>query len=514
MPTIMESAPALWQRMDGLRSNMLQRIERFAALTIPKVCRPDGETEEVTIQSNDVQSMGAQAVNHLNNKLMMAMFAPTRPFFRVSMSPSAIQELEAQNGVKSKDLQPIFAKIERDAMSELDVRAQRPKLYSIGRHLIIAGQCLLDLSNKAAMRVMGLKYWCIKRTADGRMHTLVIREKVAFDELDTKVQEVVGIQRIQPDAMVEHFKVLRLQSSGDITMTQWVDNIQLPAEFNGKWPADECPYKVIHWDLADESNYATGLVEEHAGSFEMLSALSNGVLDGAILGMEFRWMVNPTGMTDAESLNRSKNGDALPGLASDVAPVAGGNPQSVQSALAALAVAERRIAVPFLLNSAVTRDAERVTAEEIRMQAVELETALGGVYTTLSANLQGHVANWLLDSVGTSLKGTKLKITVVTGLDALSRNGDLQAFKLALNDLAAFENLPEPLRAWFNFPDVVNYVGQGYGIDLTPLMLTQEQYQAQAQQQAGSRVAEAGAQAGAIAEGEASAQPPQQQGNV
>ena len=45
---------------------------------------------------------------------------------------------------------------------------------------------------------------------------------------------------------------------------------------------------------------------------------------------------------------------------------------------------EERMSFAFLLNAAVQRDAERVTAQEIRYMANELETALGGVYSLLS----------------------------------------------------------------------------------------------------------------------------------
>ena len=49
---------------------------------------------------------------------------------------------------------------------------------------------------------------------------------------------------------------------------------------------------------------------------------------------------------------------------------------------------EERLAAAFLLNSSVQRDAERVTAEEVRFMAQELESTLGGVYSVLSQEFQ------------------------------------------------------------------------------------------------------------------------------
>lgn len=51
----------------------------------------------------------------------------------------------------------------------------------------------------------------------------------------------------------------------------------------------------------------------------------------------------------------------------------------------------------FLLNSAVQRQGERVTAEEIRYVAGELEDTLGGVYSILAQELQLPLAKRLLN---------------------------------------------------------------------------------------------------------------------
>ena len=60
-------------------------------------------------------------------------------------------------------------------------------------------------------------------------------------------------------------------------------------------------------------------------------------------------------------------------------------------ALNTIARIEQRLSFSFLLNSAIQAGAagrDRVTAEEIRMVANELETGLGGVYSILSVEMQ------------------------------------------------------------------------------------------------------------------------------
>lgn len=485
------SASQCWMDLDGTKQPLLLRCQRYASLTIPKLCLPPGFQPEATDQTHDYQSIGAQATNHLTNKVMLALFAPSRPFFRVDVGDDTKKQL-ADIGLEENAIVAVLGKMERDASKELDARAQRPKLYTTIRHLIVTGNVLLHL-DKDAMRVMGIRYFCVKRTSKGKVHTLIIKERVKFDELEQEVQAAVPT-RYTPNAEVDHYRWIRRLPNGDYAMSQWVDETRLPSQkFDGKWSEDNLPYRVLTWDLADESDYGTGLVEEYAGDLEALSVLSEAVVDGAVLGTEYRWLVNPTGLTSADDLNKSVNGDALPGKPEDIAPTQGGNPQAIKVAADVMASYERRVALGFLMQSAMTRNAERVTAEEIRATANELETAFGGVYSGLGNSVQKPVAGWLLKSVKTPLEGTDLKVSIITGLDALSRNGDLENLKLALNDLAQVSMLPPDFQGRIKFSAIADYVGNGRGIDLKPFLKSDVEYKQWLDAQAKARVQESNA---------------------
>lgn len=500
-----DTGQGVWARLDGKRTALMTRVQRYAALTIPKVCLPDGFDSVTTDQTHDYQSIGAQAVNHVVNKLMLAMFAPSRPFFKVQPDKKMAAELK-QQGVDDAAIGAPLSAMEREAVALLDGLAQRPKLYQVMRHLVVAGNVLLCLEAEQ-LRVMGLRYFCVKRCADGTVHTLVIREKVHFDELADDVRAVVKSKHGDEDE-VEHYRVICRQPDGKgYTMTQWVGSDRLPSKFDGKWTNETMPYRVLVWDLSDESDYGTGLVEEYAGDFEALSMLSESTVDGAILASEMRWMVNPAGMTSVDDLNKSSNGDALPGGKDDVTPVTGGNNQAIQSSLSIIERYEQRVARGFLLNSAVTRNAERVTAEEIRATAQELETSFGGVYSMLAPTVQLPLAHWLLKGVEVEVAKTKLKVTVITGLDALSRNGDLENLRLCFNDLASMQTLPPEIVGRANIPKLTAFIGAGRGIDFGAFFLSDEQYAAKQQQDQQSRVAEASATAGGEAQAQANAQP-------
>lgn len=478
------TAAQMWAACDGLRRGMLTRMERYAALTIPKVLLPSGFNHESTDQTHDYQSIGAEAVNHISNKLMLAMFAPSRPFVKLKAGKKAMAEAEAM-GVTQTQLDAILAKGERDAIAELDSRGQRPKLFQIMRHLVVTGNVLLVLA-KDGIRVIGIRNYVVKRNIAGEVMHIVIREQIKFDELDSKIVDLLGRQHSE-DSTVEFFKWVKRERNGAYTMTQWVNGAKLPKEYDGRWPAERCPYQVITWDLADEANYGTGLVEEYIGDLEAISTLSESVVDGAVQGTEYRWMVNPTGMTSVDDLNNSENGDALPGMPEDVKATQGGNPEAINVASAVLDKYERRVSRGFLMGSAVIRDAERVTQEEVRLTAQELETAYGGVYATLAASLQAPVARWLFDSIDIDLKGADLDVTIITGLDALSRNGDLENFRAAMGDMAAIVTVPPELSARIKWEEIAAFVGQGRNIDLARFLLTDKEFaEKQASMQADS----------------------------
>lgn len=467
------SASDLWHKCESLRTGLMTRVERYAALTIPKVCYPEGYQSDNTDESHDYQSIGAQATNHLSNKLMMAMFAPTKPFAKLKAGKKALDQI-AQLRMTKVQLDSILAKGERDAVAALDDKGQRPKLFQTCRHLVVAGNCLLVLE-KGSLRVLGLRKYVVKRNIRGEVLHIAIKEDVRFDELDPRIVSLYRGQ-YKDDHTCSYYKWIQRETNGSYTMTQWLDEKRLPKEFYGRWPADRLPYLALTWDLADESDYGTGLVEEYIDDLEACSVLSEATVDGAVLGTEFRMMVNPTGVTSVEDLKNSENGDYIAGMPTDVSPTTGGNPKAIEIAEAINSKYEKRIARGFLMGSAVIRDAERVTTEEVRLTANELETAYGGVYSTLASSLQKPVARWLFDQIELNVKEADLDITVVTGLDALSRHGDLENFRLAMGDMAAISSVPPELAARMKWQEVAAFVGQGRGVDLAQFLMTDTEY--------------------------------------
>jgi type I site-specific restriction-modification system R (restriction) subunit len=166
------------------------------------------------------------------------------------------------------------------------------------------------------------------------------------------------------------------------------------------------------------------------------------------LDKEFLSLAEAEGVADIEELNKSPNGSYHQGREGDIVTVKSDKHMDFQYVRLVLEDYVRQIAQAFLLNSAVTRDAERVTAEEIRYQAQELEMAYGGIYSRFTEDWQEPVARLLLSRQQVTVGDDTIFPTIVTGMDTLSRMGDLDNYRMFMDDLSILNNVPEVLQRY------------------------------------------------------------------
>ena len=134
----------------------------------------------------------------------------------------------------------------------------------------------------------------------------------------------------------------------------------------------------------------------------------------------------------------------------------------------------------------VQRQAERVTAEEIRFMANELEDALGGTYAMLSQEFQLPYVNRKMAVMTKSKELPALPKTVkpqiVTGLEALGRGNDRNKLMNFLTTLGT-QLGPEIIQQYVNLDDAISRLATADGIDTKGLIKTKEDIQAEQEQQ-------------------------------
>ena len=78
------TARQLYQKMETARKPYTDRAEKCAQLTIPMAFPKESDSSS-TKYDTPYQSIGARGVNNLTSKLMLALFPPNAPFFRLSL---------------------------------------------------------------------------------------------------------------------------------------------------------------------------------------------------------------------------------------------------------------------------------------------------------------------------------------------------------------------------------------------------------------------------------------------
>lgn len=147
----------------------------------------------------------------------------------------------------------------------------------------------------------------------------------------------------------------------------------------------------------DGEHYSRSYVEEYIGDLKTLEGLSKAIAEMSAIAASVIYLVRPNGVTQPSKIMKTKNGGFVTGNKEDVTCLSLDKTQDMQIAKMTADAIESRLSYAFMLNSAVQRSGERVTAEEIRYVANELEDTLGGIYSILSQELQLPLANTLLN---------------------------------------------------------------------------------------------------------------------
>ena len=289
------------------------------------------------------------------------------------------------------------------------------------------------------MRVFPLSQYVVKRDPEGTVLEVIVKECVSPLALPASVREFVIAQLQQEakdkgDGNVSPAKTVDIYTSVVREEEKWrvcqeVKGKEIP-ETEGSYPLDKSPWLPLRWTRIDGEDYGRGLCEEYIGDLISLEGLSQSIVEAAAAAAKVIFLVKPNGMTRMEVLTETPNLGVREGDKEDVGVVSLEKFADLQVAKSTLDDIRQGVSYAFLMNSAVQRNAERVTAEEIRYVANELEQTLGGAYSVMSAEFQLPLVQLLIAQLEATDKLPKLpkdvvSPTIVTGIDALGRSQEL-----------------------------------------------------------------------------------------
>ena len=484
---------ARWDRLDGNRTAVLTRGRECAAVTIPALLPPIGSTE-ATALATPFQGLGARGVNNLASKLLLALLPPNAPFFKMNVDDFTLEALTGKDDMRA-EVDKALNKIERSVMCEIETTAARVPCFTALKYLVTIGNALLYMPDDG-LRVFRLDHYVVKRDPMGKVLEIIVKESISQILLPEGVKVVTKGDGIN-DNVDLYTRVIRKKMKKNFMweVCQEANGMIVPGS-QGTYPIDECPWIPLRWTAVDGEDYGRGLVEEYLGDLLSLEALSQAIVEGSAAAAKVLFLNNPNGTTRTKKVAEAANGSFVDGIATDITVLQLNKFNDFKVALETITKIEQRLSQAFLLMSAIQRNAERVTAEEIRQMVSELEDALGGVYSVLSVELQLPLIKRVMAQMTKRkqlppLPNDKIKPMITTGLEALGRGNDLNKLKGLLEVLAPLG--PKVLEEYLNIPDYITRAATALGISQPGLVNTQAQVDANRQQNMLMQAAQAAA---------------------
>lgn len=480
------SAKARYQQLAEIRQPFLDRARECSALTLPYLVPPEGLSKGAKLPT-PWQAVGGRGVTALGSKLITTLMPPNESFFRLSLEDYILQKLGAQPGAKTQ-IEEALGMIERTVSSAVESSNIRVGLFELALHLLVSGNALIYLDENLNIRVYGLDHFVAVRDGAGNVLELIAHESIAYVALPAEVQEALSSAALdkKENVQTEYDLYTHLKRSDPKTMSvsQWVNDIEVTTS-RGFYKDEVSPWMAIRWHRVDREDYGRGHTETYLGDFKTLEGLRKALVDYAAAAAKAVPLVNPNGITRAADLSKAENFEFTPGRVEDVQFLQVNKMGDLQVSLRLTEELTRSLSMAFLLGSAVQRSGERVTAEEIRFMAEELEATIGGVYAILAQELQLPLARILMHRLAQKgripvLPKDLVSPQITTGLDALTRAADISKLHRIMDSVQRYYG-PAAVDRETNLSVFINRSSVALGVSTTDLVKSEEQKAAEAE---------------------------------
>lgn len=492
---------ARWEARHTARTAALNRKRDHAELTLPFLLPLAGKSQHQDLPV-PYNTLPAEGINALAARIVSTIVPlGGLPLFEFFLDTELVPE-----GEDTVPEQEVLTRVEKAVTNRLYLSNLRPQLFLAIKHLIVIGDVLMFQKKNLDLRLYRFDEYTVARTTEGEWREIIIREMIDPElnkTLDAIKQGspgspsgIKGFPRSNADRGFEPLftRLTRDEDDGPIAVER---------EFRGTALTDagiddqETMFKVaahfpLRWGAVSGEDYGVSLIEESFGDVRSLDGLSAALIDGAALNSEYRWGVNPGGITEIDDLRQSVNGDWVPAGQKDVYPLAFQNSAQISHTLAAVTHREERLGRRFLMNSVVQPRGERVTARQVTIIAQELEQALGGALSMINRDilipliirsttvLSEDESNVLPPAFGDIIKDKGIvKLRVRAGLELLQREAEQERLDAWLERMA---NLPDAASEPIKWAGVQRRIMKNMGVESTGIVKTDEEIEAERQQ--------------------------------
>ena len=474
------------------------RGQEIADVSLPYLIRKDGASSTNKQAYSPSQSFNGRLINNLTAKMGMALLPPSTSSFRLKPDAEALLQLfggnEQQIAQMAQDLS-----IKTDAINaEVENQQIRSSLFDMIRQITGVAPVIVEKLPRKGVIIYPLKSFVVKLDSQGKPLAMCINETIY------ELPEGVTVKDDKEE--YELFTLLKYdRNAKNWVMTQDIDGEEVGKEKTYK-SYDDLPFRYFGWTWMVGDDYHRPFAEDYLPDMQQVDKLAKLNTEGAVIAAKSLILVNQQGgRTRKQDIVDAPNGEVIDGKEGDITSFQFNKNFDFQVSNEREAKIQQELKAAFLDSGSVTRDAERVTAREIEIQAQQLESStLAGIYSKMALDWQ----KWIITQVMTELKikFEVIDVNVLTGLDALGRSQEAQKQDAFVQRLVAVE-----MKHWLKESELINRWAAYDGINTanlikTPAEVKTEQQQAQ-QQAAEQQAAMSGADAAGKAVGEQAAPP-------
>jgi hypothetical protein len=326
----------------------------------------------------------------------------------------------------------------------------------------------------------------------GRVLEIVLRETYDWQGLPQEIKDLSSpmkpAQDMSDDEKIDVYTHIRLEKKRHVIYQEAFEQ-EVPGT-RSKLKEEKSPWLALRFTQISGESYGRGFVETYRGALNSLNVLRRSIVENAAAAARTIFLVRPNSSTKIRTLASAPNGAYISGSAEDVSVLRVDKQADLAIAKDTAGELIKELSSAFLLSASIRRDAERVTAEEIRAMARELEGASGGAWSVLAHELQLPVVKRIeaiLERKGDiqSLPGNSVQPVIITGLQAIGRTQDLQTLREVLADLSVAAQLNPEIVEYIDAADLASKILIGHGIPTDTILKTKEEVteMRQAQQQ-------------------------------
>lgn len=484
---------AEYDSMKQERQPYLDKAREAAKYTIPSLF-PDEDSHKfknIKKIKTPNQSVGADGINNLAAKVALTMLPPNQTFFKFEIDDMTVKQQAGSNSSQYKlDINKGLSKVEKLLLDYQEQKNDRVCFGESLKHLYVAGNVFLLHEQEDGMRYYPLNRFCVKRDYSGNVLKAITEETIGFYSLPLEVQEKLKLQLIEKqgekyDEKKIEEKEYTLYTAFKRKQKKWeiyqeVEGIELP-DSRGSYPIEIPPFTALRFTRIDGESYGRGLIEEYIGDISYLDILSLAIKETALAASKLLMLVNPNGMTKIKHLSETKNGGFALGRIEDVQPLQANKYYDLRVAQEECDKIERRLNRIFVMKAAIQRDAERVTAEEIRTMVQDLEEALGNHYSIMAKEFQlyyvkitfFHLQKEKRNMLPDLIRDKNIKLKVTTGLEALGRGSDLNKLITFLDIMGRIAPAVQQLGG--KVEKIANDVATSLNLDIEGMFMTEEE---------------------------------------